>query len=98
MDSSGLPHLVVLPHDGVLWQTVCAAVKQHQRAPSLWKQELWLFIHPNPVGLFTHCQPKAGTRLKEICCIVKYSAAVMLEGPVLVDCTNSTVKARAHQY
>lgn len=52
--SSGLPHLVLLPHEGVVWQAVCAAVKQHQRSPSLWKQGLWLFIHPNPAGLFTH--------------------------------------------
>ena len=62
--SSGLPHLVLLPHEGVVWQAVCAAVKQHQRSPSLWKQGLWLFIHPNPAGLFTDCQPKQSTHLK----------------------------------
>lgn len=38
--SSGLSHLVVIPHEGGLWQAVCAAVKQHQCSLSLWKQEL----------------------------------------------------------
>lgn len=33
-------HLVGLPHEGVLWQAVCAAVKQNQRSPSVWKQDL----------------------------------------------------------
>lgn len=33
-------HLVGLPREGVLWQAVCAAVKQNQRSPSVWKQDL----------------------------------------------------------
>lgn len=56
--SSGCPHLMVLPRERVTWQTVCAAVKHHQHSHSLWKQELWLFIYPNPTGLFTHCWTK----------------------------------------
>lgn len=41
-------HLVDLPHEEVSWLAVCAAVKHNQHIPSVWKQDLLLFIYPNP--------------------------------------------------
>lgn len=67
--SSGLPRLMVLPDEGPLWQAVRAAVKQHHSL-SLWKQLLWLFIHPSPTGLFSHCRSKRSTYYKS--CTVLY--------------------------